>query len=159
VRGIRPIEREAEQQEDEATIIRRYCLAVRSALTDDGNPPLSAPGIKLYERFFLIATSLERVAPKKGLLSPLDKLYQLLTKGIAATEQLWFDVQEGYAFVHRAAHILTNADDLSSKEVQQQYEELLEEMRHSSSRTASLHEMTATFLKVTASYWPWLFHC
>jgi hypothetical protein len=112
----------------------------------------------LYERFSLIATSLERVAQKKGLLSPLDKLYQLVTKGITATEQLWFDVQEGYAFVHRAAHILTNADYLASKEVQQQYEELLEEMRHSSSRTASLHEMAATFLKGTASYWPGLFH-
>jgi hypothetical protein len=55
VRGIRPIEREVEQQENEdATITRKYCLAVRSALTDDGHPPLSAPGLKLYERLSLI---------------------------------------------------------------------------------------------------------
>jgi hypothetical protein len=40
VRGIRPIEREAEQQgNEEAMITRKYCLAVRSALTDDGHPP------------------------------------------------------------------------------------------------------------------------
>ena len=27
--------------------IRGYCAAVRSALTDDGRPPLEAPGLKL----------------------------------------------------------------------------------------------------------------
>jgi hypothetical protein len=47
VRGVRPIERVVEQRnDDEATIIRSYCSAVRSALTDDGHPPLSAPGRK-----------------------------------------------------------------------------------------------------------------
>src|SRR5918998_1384276 len=36
VRGVRPIERALESREDEeATAIRGYCLAVRSALTDD----------------------------------------------------------------------------------------------------------------------------
>lgn len=160
VRGIRPIEREAEQQEkEEAMITRKYCLAVRSALTDDGHPPLSAPGLTLYERLSLIVTSLERVAEIGALPPPLDKLHRLLTKGVAATEPLWSDVQRGDALVHRAAHILTNADHLSSKEVQQQYEELLEEMRPSGSLTTPLHKMTATFLKVTASYWPGLFHC
>lgn len=161
VRGIRPIEREIEQQENEEAIItRKYCLAVRSALTDDGHPPLSAPGLKLYERLSLIVASLERVAQKGGRLpSSLDKLHRVLTKGIAATESLWSDVEAGYALVHRAAHALTNEDHLSSKEVRRQYEDLLEEMRHSGSLTAPLHEMTATFLKVTASYWSGLFHC
>jgi hypothetical protein len=160
VRGIRPIEREVEQQEnEEATITRKYCLAVRSALTDDGHPPLAAPGLKLHERLSLIAGSLERVAQGGDLPPSLDKLHRLLTKGIAATELLWPDVQAGYALVHRAAHILTNVDHLSSKEVQQQYERLLEEMRHLVFPTALFCQMTATFLKVTASYWPGLFHC
>ncbi len=67
VRGIRPIEREVEQEENEEGIItRKYCLAIRSALTDDGHPPLSAPGLRLYERLSLIAASLERVAQKGG---------------------------------------------------------------------------------------------
>src|ERR1700760_4240313 len=53
VRGIRRIERQAEKQaesdpeDDEADIVRSYCAAVRSALTDDGLPPLSASGLKL----------------------------------------------------------------------------------------------------------------
>lgn len=96
---------------------------------------------------------------KRGLPSSLDKLTRLPTKGLAATEQLWSDVQTGYAWVHRAAHILTNADHLSSTEVQQQYEELLGAMRSSNSLTAPLSQMTATFLKVTESYWSGLFHC
>lgn len=61
--------------------------------------------------------------------------------------------------MHRAAHIETAADHLSSTEVQQQYEELLGAMRSSNSLTAPLSQMTATFLKVTESYWSGLFHC
>ena len=160
VRGVRPIEREAEHLDGEdAMIARKYCLAVRSALTDDGHPPLAAPGLKLYERLSLIVASLERVAENGALPSPLDKLYRLLTKGVAATEPLWSEVQVGYGWVHRAAHILANADQLSSQEVQRHYEELLEEMSHNVSLTAPLQQMSATFLKVTMSYQQGLFHC
>src|SRR5438309_2223057 len=45
VRGVRPIERAAEGEDDvEAEIVRGYCQAVRSALTDDGLPLLAAWG-------------------------------------------------------------------------------------------------------------------
>src|SRR5439155_14842110 len=50
VRGVRPIERELSGQEDcESQAMHGYCLAVRSALTDDGRPPLCASGLKLHE--------------------------------------------------------------------------------------------------------------
>ena len=62
VRGVRPIERSLDGQTDaEAEAARGYCLAVRSALTDDGRPPLAASGLKLKERLEAIADSLERV--------------------------------------------------------------------------------------------------
>jgi hypothetical protein len=62
VRGVRPIERELEGQTGaEAEAVRGYCLAIRSALTDDGRPPLAASGLKLKERLETIADSLERV--------------------------------------------------------------------------------------------------
>ena len=65
LRGVRPIERAIEKRNDqEAEVIRGYCLAVRSALTDDGKPPLAAPGLKLYERMTAIAASLTRVSEK-----------------------------------------------------------------------------------------------
>jgi len=67
VRGVRPIERQIESRSDpEALVIRDYCSAVRSALTDDGRPPLVASGLRLHERLSQIATSLERVAQKRG---------------------------------------------------------------------------------------------
>ena len=44
-----------------------YCDAVRSALTDDGRPPLEAPGLRLKERLSAVAASLDRVVEKRGL--------------------------------------------------------------------------------------------
>lgn len=65
LRGVRPIERAVEKRIDaEATVIHGYCLAVRSALTDDGRPPLEASGLKLYERIAAIVASLTRVSEK-----------------------------------------------------------------------------------------------
>jgi hypothetical protein len=67
VRGIRPIERQVEGRDDaEARDIRGYCAAVRSALTDDGRPPLEASGLKLVGRLEQVAASLDRVAAKRG---------------------------------------------------------------------------------------------
>ena len=65
VRGIRPIERAVEGQDDaEATLVRGDAAAVRSAITDDGRVPLAAAGLKLEGRLEKIAQSLARVAPK-----------------------------------------------------------------------------------------------
>jgi hypothetical protein len=60
VRGVRPIERSvADQQDPVSEVVNGYCLAVRSALTDDGHPPLDAPGLRLHERLTKIHSSLE----------------------------------------------------------------------------------------------------
>jgi hypothetical protein len=67
VRGIRPIERKVEGRDDaEAEVIRGYRAAVRSALTDDGRPPLEASGLKLRDRLAKVAESLDQVAGKRG---------------------------------------------------------------------------------------------
>jgi hypothetical protein len=67
IRGVRPIERELEGRKDEdAVAARGYCAAVRSAITDDGRPPLVAAGLKLRERLTHISHSLDRVAEKRG---------------------------------------------------------------------------------------------
>jgi hypothetical protein len=67
VGGIRPIERKVEGHcGDEARAIRGYCAAVRSALIDDGRPPLEASGTKLHDRPAKVAESLDRVGGKGG---------------------------------------------------------------------------------------------
>ncbi len=66
VRGVRPIERRlAGRRDPEAEVVRGYWAAVRSALTDDGRPPLEASGLKLHDRLTAITASLERV-DKRG---------------------------------------------------------------------------------------------
>jgi len=66
VRGIRALERGVEDREDAAGVATQgYCQAVRSALTDDGLPPLDAAGLRLQDRLTQINESLERVE-KKG---------------------------------------------------------------------------------------------
>jgi hypothetical protein len=71
VRGVRPIERQQEERQGpagrpEAEAIRGYCLAVRSALTDEAPPPLGAPGLQLHDQLTEIAASIDRVAKKGG---------------------------------------------------------------------------------------------
>jgi hypothetical protein len=67
VRGVRVLERQVEGRDDAlAEVVRGYCAAVRSALTDDGRPPLAAPGLELEERLQAVAASLDRAAEKGG---------------------------------------------------------------------------------------------
>jgi hypothetical protein len=78
VRGVRPLERALEAREQAAgpggdpaaAAGRGYCLAVRSALTDDGRPPLAAAGLRLRERLTAIRTSVARVQAKGGRSRP-----------------------------------------------------------------------------------------
>jgi hypothetical protein len=67
VRQVRGIERQVEGRTDpEAAVITGYCSAVRSALTDDGRPPLAAAGIRLRDRLSAISDSLGRGKAKGG---------------------------------------------------------------------------------------------
>jgi hypothetical protein len=71
VRGVRPIERALETRADAAAdALRGYCLAVRSALTDDGRAPLDAAGLRLHTRLVQVAQSMGRVEEKKGGCRP-----------------------------------------------------------------------------------------
>jgi hypothetical protein len=74
VRDVRPLERALEAREaaagpagdPAAAAVRGYCLAVRSALTDDGRPPLAAAGLRLRDRLTAIHASVARVQAKGG---------------------------------------------------------------------------------------------
>ena len=59
VRGIRKIERAVEGRDGPAAeAVLGYCSAVRSALTDDGRPPLEAAGLRLHGRLSAISASI-----------------------------------------------------------------------------------------------------
>ena len=86
-------------------------------------------------------------------------MHAFLTKGLTQTTSLWSDVEQGYAWVHRAAHLLSNDEHRIAAEVRQTYETLLIEMEHTLTPSETLATMLSTFRKVTTNYWPGLFHC
>jgi hypothetical protein len=168
VRGIRPIERqaekkaEAEEDDEEAEIVRGYCAAVRAALTDDGLPPLVASGLKLHDRLSRIAASLDHVAALAGgLPGGLKRLQQLLRRGLKETAALWPAVRATYKWVKRVARILKNEDQLPAKKVRRRLTQLLVRMRQAAATAGepAVEAGLRHFLKVTQSYRPGLFHC
>jgi hypothetical protein len=163
VRGIRPIERQADKEQNEAAeIVRDYCAAVRSALTDDGQPPLAASGLKLQERLGQIAGSLDRVASKAGRLPRgLEKLRQLLRRGLDQTAPLWPPVRGTYSWVKRVARLLENKAGRPGKQVRRRLSALLSKIRRAAAQAKDevVTEQLRWFVKVTKSYWRGLFHC
>ena len=89
----------------------------------------------------------------------LRKLQALVAKGLAATDAMWPAIRIAYDWVHRAARLLENEDALTGSEVRHQMEELLAEIRDGQATVGTLQPAAAHFLKVSASYWPGLFHC
>jgi len=163
VRGVRPIERAAEAEDSvEAAIVRGYCAAVRSALTDDGRPPLAASGLKLHDRLEQIAASLERVAAKVPTLpGGLRRLQKLLRKGLAATEQVWPAVRVGYRWVKRVARLLENKEQRPAKAIRRGLSKILCQMRQAAAQAAgsNVAKWLQQFVKVTKSHWGGLFGC
>ncbi len=89
----------------------------------------------------------------------MKHLCRLLQKGLDTTASLWPEMRVAYGWVHRAAHLLSNEQGLTSAELKEQYEQLLDAMKQYPSTSPSLDQMVTIFCKVTASYWPGLFHC
>lgn len=89
----------------------------------------------------------------------MRKLRALVAKGLAATDAMWPAIRIAYEWVHQAARLLENEDALTGSEVRQRMEDLLTEMRAEQASVGTLQPAVAHFLKVSASYWPGLFHC
>lgn len=164
VRGVRALERAVEDKPDdpEAEIVRDYCAAVRSALTDDGRPPLAAPGLKLHDRLAAVAASLDRVAARAGTLAGgLQKLRQMLRRGLEQTAELWPPVRAAYRWVKRVARLLENKTQRPAAVLRRRLSQILGAMRQAAAQAqaAPLRQQLAHFAKVTNSYRPGLFAC
>ena len=89
----------------------------------------------------------------------LRKLRALVAKGLAATDAMWPAIRIAYGWVHQAARLLENEDQLTGSAVRHQMEALLTEIWGDQTTVGTLQPTVAHFLKVSASYWPGLFHC
>jgi len=165
VRGVRKIERQVEGRNDPlAEVVQGYCAAVRSALTDDGRPPLDASGLKLEDRLTAIAASLDRLAKRGEIPKELKRLRQLLRKGLEETAALWPQVRASFKWVHQAARVLGRCEGLSGRQVKFRLRCQLGRMRAEAVRLEQQGQTKQAqrlehFVKVSASYEPGLFHC
>jgi hypothetical protein len=73
----------------------------------------------------------------------LNELHRLLARALKKTEQVWPELEQAYALVHQAAHVLVNHEDEKGQAVREQQTSL-----------GSLSEAIGTFLKVTESRLP-----
>ncbi|HSH99482.1 MAG TPA: transposase [Reyranella sp.] len=159
IRGVRPIEHAVEDRDDaEARGVRGYCAAVRSAITDDGQPPLAASGLRLEGRLKAVVASLDRVAEKGGLTRLLQRLRRLITNALGHTRDLWPDIRRAYGWVHHAARILNNEAGLDAAAVARRFAGLIAAIARHRARAGTLAGAVDHFLKVTRSYRPGLFH-
>lgn len=159
VRQVRGIERAVEGRTDPAAaVVRGYCSAVRSALTDDGRPPLEASGLKLHDRLEGIAASLDRIEEHGEVPSELKRLKGVIDRALAATAALWPAIERAFGWVHAAAHIL-GIEGISASAARQQLGGLLGAMTRHREGVGPLAGAVDHFVTVSRSYWPGLFAC
>jgi hypothetical protein len=79
--------------------------------------------------------------------------------GLTATEKLWPAIQQAYAWVHQAAHLLANAEQHEVDALKRDYQQLLSTMAQQQDLLETLAPAVAHFQKVTASYGDGLFVC
>jgi len=78
---------------------------------------------------------------------------------LAKTAKFWPAIEQGYAWIQRAAQVLENAEAHDSLVVRRAYRALLAEMRREQARLGEWAWTVSHFRKVTQSYWPGLFRC
>ena len=72
---------------------------------------------------------------------------------------MWAEIRLCYSWVHQAARILKNEEDLPIEELRRDYRRLLCEMSERKEEAGTLSGAVSLFLKVTKSYWKGLFRC
>jgi len=83
----------------------------------------------------------------------------MLGKALERTRSLWPEVEQGYRWVHKAAKLLKNEAGSSGKQVRRRLAGLLVAIAAHQPRQGELAAAMTHFRKVSASYWPGLFHC
>jgi len=90
---------------------------------------------------------------------PLLRLKTLVEKALEQTRDLWEPIRTGYAWVHRAAHLLNNRENLDVLVLRRHYRQLLGLLSGFRGQQGLLAEAATQFCKVSKSYWRGLFAC
>jgi hypothetical protein len=153
IRGIREIERQAEQSPSkEAQIVADYCLAVRAVMRDDGRYPLEPPGVKLYQQLQLIAASVERMMAThpSALLKRLWRMLAVLNTFQHECEQL----KILFGWIYHIAHLLKA--ETHGEEAQSAVVAFVQGLQQNCPH-AELLSLVAYVVKITLAFIPHLF--
>ena len=141
--------------------MRGYCAAVRTALTDDGLPPLAAAGLKLHDRLSRIAASLDHVASLAGgLPGGLSRLRQLL-RAAGGDGRPVAGGAGGLQMGPARGPYPQERGGVADEEGAATAGAIAGAVRRAATTTGepSVRAGLKQFLKVTRSYWPGLFRC
>jgi hypothetical protein len=153
VRGIREIERQAEQSlTKEAQVVVDYCLAIRTVMRDDGKYPLEPPGVKLYQKLQLIAASVERLKAihPSALLKKLSRLLSVLN----IFQKEYTQLVMLFSWIHQIAHLLQ--PPTTSEEAESQLVAFVQELKQSGLLTEMM-SFVIHMEKITVAFAPHLF--
>jgi hypothetical protein len=152
VRGIRDVERQvAQKQDDEARMTRGYCIALREVLRDDGKYPLEPAGITLYDKLVQIDASLNRALAQRAS-AKLQRLRTIL-QVISAMTKDYARLVIAWSWVHQIAQLLDQG--LSRTEAEGQLMNYAAGLPQDGD--SWLNEVAAHFGKLTKAFSPKLF--
>lgn len=89
----------------------------------------------------------------------LTKIQGLIDRALERTEPLWPEIERGFARVWAVARVLEDKEGLGGASVRRQLKAQLARMRAEPSQSQWLAAAYEEFARVSASYWPGLFHC
>jgi ABC-type transporter Mla subunit MlaD len=84
----------------------------------------------------------------------LNELHRLIARALKKTEAVWPELEQAYALVHQAAHVLANHENEKGQAVRERYQRVLDTMREQQASLGTLGEAIDTFVKVTESRLP-----
>jgi hypothetical protein len=152
VRGIRELERQvAHKQDDEAQVVRGYCIALREVLRDDGKYPLEPAGITLYDKLTQIDASLQRAITRRTS-AKLQRLRTLLQYVSTLTKQ-YARLVIAWSWIHHLAQLLDQGR--TRAEAEARLGDYVASLPHG--KDAALNEIVAHLDKLTRAFLPKLF--
>ncbi len=95
---------------------------------------------------------------KGGLPSELERLREVVARGLFATERLWAPLTTAQNWLVRAAEVLGNEEGADAARVEGRDRALLEDILKTQG-DESVAAWATTFYKVSRNYWRGLFHC
>ena len=154
VRGIRAVERRAKEKPGKRSrLVLEYCSAIRAAMQDDGLYPLKPGGLRLYRRLMKIRRSMERSC-NTNPHRDLDRLIEILSV-LDLEASRYRRIRRLHRLVAEAAKTLgVKAEGETAKGLMESYLDGLPKLRYLEDKAA-----VENIRRVTASFWPGLFHC